>query len=169
VGYLGQEAVLFDGTVFENVSRFAPNPDHEAALAAINRAGALELILSLPDGLNTPVGIGGAQLSGGQRQRIALAPLLLRRSARLRLRRAERQPRFPWRAGAAIDDLKKRGKVVIVIAHRPSAIMLCDTLLMIQNGRQIDYGAREDVLRRSVQNYPRAVPQPAAAAVGGER
>ena len=171
VGYMSQEAVLFDGTVFENVTRFVPNPDHEAALDAINRAGALELVLSLPDGLNTPVGIGGAQLSGGQRQRIALARafygdphVYVFDEPNANLDSHGEQALL-----GAIDDLKKRGKVVIVIAHRPSAIMLCDTLLMIQNGRQIDFGARDDVLRRTVQSYPRAVPQAAPAAAGGEK
>ncbi|HVL22266.1 MAG TPA: ATP-binding cassette domain-containing protein, partial [Amaricoccus sp.] len=175
VGYMSQEAVLFDGSVFENITRFTPAPDHEAAIEALGRAGALELVLGLPDGLNTPVGVGGAQLSGGQRQRIALARafygdphVYVFDEPNANLDSHGEQALL-----GAIDDLKQRGKVVIVIAHRPSAIMLCDTLLMIQGGRQIDFGARDDVLRRTVQNYPRAVPdpaaQPAAAVAGGVR
>jgi PrtD family type I secretion system ABC transporter len=178
VGYMSQEAALFDGTVFENVTRFAPAPDHDAAIDAIGRAGALELILGLPDGLNTPVGVGGAQLSGGQRQRIALARafygdphVYVFDEPNANLDSHGEQALL-----GAIDDLKKRGKVVVVIAHRPSAIMLCDTLLMIQGGRQVDFGTRDEVLRRTVQTFPRAVPQPApqaapepAVAIGGSK
>ena len=183
VGYMSQEAALFDGTVFENVTRFAARPNTESAMEALGRAGAMELVLGLPDGLNTPVGVGGAQLSGGQRQRIALARafygdphVYVFDEPNANLDSHGEQALL-----GAIDDLKKRGKVVIVIAHRPSAIMLCDTLLMIQGGKQVDFGARDDVLRRTVQNYPRAVPpaaqpqpegQPAlhpVAVAGGEK
>jgi ATP-binding cassette subfamily C protein len=171
IGYMAQDAALFDGTIFENVSRFALDPDPETVLAAVRRAGALEAILGLPDGFNTQVGVGGAQLSGGQRQRVALARALygdphvyVFDEPNANLDSQGEQALL-----GAIADLKARGKVVVVIAHRPSAIMLCDTLVMIQGGRQRAFGEREAVLKGTTRDFPRVVAQNSGAAAGGER
>ncbi len=166
IGYVGQESALFDGTVFENVSRFVPEPDSEAVIAAVRQAGALEMIMNLPDGFNTPVGTGGSMLSGGQRQRIALARALYG-DPHLYIfdePNANLDAQGEQALTGAIADLKKRGKIVIIVAHRPAAIMLCDKLVMIQNGRQRMFGNRDEVLRHTVQGFPRAVP-PATAGV----
>jgi ATP-binding cassette subfamily C protein len=166
VGYMAQDAALFDGSVFDNICRFTKDPAPEAVMEAVRRAGALEMILGLPDGFNTQVGVGGAQLSGGQRQRVALARALYG-DPHLYVfdePNANLDSQGEQALLAAIAQLKKRGKVVIVIAHRPSAIQLCDTLVMIQSGRQRSFGEREAVLRGTTRDFPRVVAQGGAPA-----
>ena len=74
----------------------------------------------------------------------------------------------------AIRDAKSRGRTVLIMAHRPSAIAACDLLLMIDKGQQVDFGPRDEVLKKRTRNYPQLVnnqqggggggqPQPAAA------
>ncbi|MFC6050219.1 ATP-binding cassette domain-containing protein, partial [Methylobacterium hispanicum] len=75
VGYLPQDVELFDGTVAQNIARFA-DADDAAVIAVARRAGCHALIQSLPDGYNTRIGRAGTELSGGQRQRIAIARAL---------------------------------------------------------------------------------------------
>jgi ATP-binding cassette subfamily C protein len=162
VGFISQTIELFDGTISENIARMSVKPDADAVLAAARAAGAHDLILRLPNGYDTPIGEGGEALSGGQRQRIALARALygdpflvvldepnsnLDTDGELALRQA-------------ISNLKKRGAIVVLIAHRPSALAICDHILVLANGEQKDFGSRDEIM----QKITRPVAAPAAAA-----
>ncbi|MEM7237538.1 MAG: ATP-binding cassette domain-containing protein, partial [Pseudomonadota bacterium] len=155
VGYLPQEIGLFAGTVSQNIARMADQPDDKLVIEAAKRAGAHDLLLTLPQGYDTQIGAGGQRLSGGQRQRVALAralysdpPLLVLDEPNANLDAQGEQALVD-----AIRDAKNRGRTVIIMAHRPSAIAACDLLLMIDRGQQVDFGPRDEVLRKRTKNY----------------
>ncbi|MEM9144976.1 MAG: type I secretion system permease/ATPase [Pseudomonadota bacterium] len=159
VGYLSQDIGLFSGTVAENIARLSPKPDDNMVVESAKRAGAHELLLSLPQGYNTQIGYAGGRLSGGQRQRVALAralygdpPLLVLDEPNANLDAQGEQALVD-----AIREAKSRGKTVVVMAHRPSAIAACDLLLMIDKGLQVDFGPRDEVLKKRTRNYPQLV------------
>ncbi|MBY8974450.1 type I secretion system permease/ATPase [Rhodobacteraceae bacterium NNCM2] len=155
VGYLPQEIGLFAGSVSQNIARMADQPNDQLVVEAAKRAGAHDLLLTLPQGYDTQIGSGGQRLSGGQRQRVALAralygdpPLLVLDEPNANLDAQGEQALVD-----AIRDAKQRGRTVIIMAHRPSAIAACDLLLMIDRGQQVDFGPRDEVLRKRTKNY----------------
>jgi len=157
VGYLPQDVELFDGSVADNIARFQPDRDPAAIIAAAQAAGVHELILRLPDGYETAIGEGGMALSAGQRQRIALAralygdPFLVVLDEPNSNLDAEGDEALTQ----AILTIRRRGAVVIVIAHRPAALQGVDLVLAMANGKIQAFGPKEEVLR--------SVLQPAAA------
>lgn len=157
VGYLPQNVGLFDGTVAENIARFRPDADSASVLQAAQLAGVHELITGLPDGYDTRIGARGAALSAGQRQRIGLARALHGDPFLLVLDEPNANLDFAGDGAltTALAAAKGRGAVVIVIAHRPSAIAACDKLLYLVNGRQSAFGAKEEVLRQVTAPAPR--------------
>ena len=159
LGYLPQDMSLFSGTVAQNIARLSPEPDDAKVVEAAERAGAHEILLELSQGYDTEIGAGGQRLSGGQRQRVALAralyddpPILILDEPNANLDAAGEQALVQ-----AIRDAKARGRTVVVMAHRPSAIAACDLLLMIDKGRQVDLGPRDEVLKRRAKNYTQLV------------
>ncbi len=159
VGFVSQGVELFDGTVADNISRMAPIPDSEAVLEAARAAGAHDMILRLPSGYETKIGEAGAALSAGQRQRIALARALYGNPFLLMLDEPNSNLDREGEAALqqAIRSAKARRSIVIIIAHRPSALAVCDKVLFLVNGTPQAYGPRDEVLKKI------SAPQPAAA------
>jgi len=168
IGYLPQDVELFDGTVAENIARFVPDPDPAKIIAAARAAAVHELILRLPDGYETRIGESGTALSAGQRQRIALARALFGDPFLVVLD----EPNSNLDAEGdealtqAILGARERGAVVIVIAHRPSALQAVDLILAIANGRVQAVGPKEEVLRKVLAGQQR--PQLRTVKVAGE-
>jgi PrtD family type I secretion system ABC transporter len=166
VGYLPQDVGLIDGNVAENIARLAPEVDDDAVIRAATAAGAHELILRLPQGYDTPVGPRGAALSGGQRQRIALARALYGDPVLVVLD----EPNASLDAEGeralieAVAGLKREGRAVVVMAHRPSAIAACDTLVVLDGGSMRFYGPRDQVLRDATASRTHVVSDRAAEA-----
>jgi ATP-binding cassette subfamily C protein len=159
VGYLPQDVELFTGTVAQNIARFEEPPDAGAVIAAAQAAGVHELIINLPDGYETNVGDHGSALSAGQAQRIALARALFRDPFLVVLD----EPNSNLDAEGdealtrAILGIRARGGIVVVVAHRPSAIAGVDYILVMAKGRQQQFGPKEDILNRVIQ--PSASPR----------
>ena len=113
------------------------------------------MILGLPKGYDTPVGMGGAKLSGGQKQRIGLARALFGAPVIVVLDEPNSNLDAPGSdaINAAIRKLKAQGRIVIIMAHRPAAIAECDQLLMIRQGQVVAFGPRDEVLRKIAANH----------------
>jgi PrtD family type I secretion system ABC transporter len=157
LGYLPQDMELFAGTVAQNIARFDPEPPADAVTGAAEAAGVHDLILGLPEGYETQIGEGGAALSAGQRQRIGLAralygdPFLVvldEPNSNLDSEGDEALTR-------AVLGVRARGGIVIVIAHRSSALAGVDNVLVMRGGRQQALGPKEVVLREALQSRPR--------------
>ena len=164
LGFISQTVELFDGTIAENIARMSINPDADAVLRAARAAGAHDMILRFPSGYDTRIGEGGAMLSAGQRQRVALARALYGDPFLVVL--DEPNSNLDNEGDAALHqailDLKSRGAIVVLIAHRPSVLAVCDHVLLLAGGTQQDFGPRDEILRKIIPQ--RAAP--AAAAVG---
>ena len=156
IGYLPQDVELLDGTVGDNIARFEPSPDSAAVIAAARAAGVHDMILTLPKGYETRIGEAGQALSAGQRQRIALARALYRDPFLVVLD----EPNSNLDADGeralteAIAGVRARNGVVVVIAHRPSALMAVDRVAAMAKGEIQAFGERDEVLRQVLRTPP---------------
>jgi ATP-binding cassette subfamily C protein len=150
IGYLPQDIELIDGTVAENISRFAADAVSPDIIAAAEQAGVHELILGLEEGYATRVGDGGSKLSGGQRQRIAMARALYGSPFLVVLDEpnSNLDAQGEQALTNAIQSVRARGGIVIVIAHRPSAVAGVDLLLAMSNGQMHAFGPKDEVIRK---------------------
>lgn len=166
IGYLGQRIQLFDGTIAQNIARLAQSAPSERIVAAARMASVHELILSLPQGYETRLRGEAPCLSGGQLQRIGLARALYGDPAVLVLDEPNSNLDHVGTAAlnTTIRDLRARGKVVIVMAHRPAAIQECNLLLVLENGRQVAFGPRDEVMKTRIRNAASVSAAPLCAA-----
>ena len=156
VGYMPQEPSLFAGTVKENIARFRNRLGEdqlsvdEAVVEAARTAGAHDLILKLPGGYDYMLGLGGRGLSVGQSQRIALARALFRNPQYLILDEPNSSLDAEGDAQLiqTLEELKGRGRTIMIVAHRLSVLPIVDRLMVIQDGRLTMFGARDEVLRK---------------------
>ena len=163
VGYLPQGVELFDGTVAENISRFEQDADAGVIVAAGRAAGAHDLILRLDNGYETRIGEAGSALSAGQRQRIGLARALYNDPFLVVLDEpnANLDAEGEKAVVRAMTSVRERKGIVIVVAHRPSALGVVDFVAVIEAGRMKAFGPRDEVLSRTLRG---ANPGPATMA-----
>ena len=164
VGYLPQEVSLVSGTIAQNIARFDPEADHADIVEAARVAGVHDVVLSFPDGYGTSVDAAVSPLTGGQKQRIALARAVFRRPRLVVLDEPNSNLDAEGDAALAraIETLRADGSVVVVMAHRPSAITAVDKILMLSEGRMTQFGAKADVIRQVTQNVTQNVTQSGA-------
>jgi ATP-binding cassette subfamily C protein len=161
IGYLPQDVELLAGTVAENISRFEAEADTDAVIAAAKAVGVHDLVVRLPAGYETPIGEQGSALSAGQAQRIALARAFYRDPFLVVLDEPNSNLDAEGEEALtrAIQGVRDRKGIVVVVAHRPSAIAGVDRLLMMNQGRVQAVGPKEDVLSKVLQR-PLAMPRP---------
>jgi ATP-binding cassette subfamily C protein len=148
VGYLPQEISLFDATIAENISRLEPVPDAARVIEAARAAGVHEMIVNLPDGYRTQLGPNGTALSAGQRQRLALARALYGNPFLVIMDEPNSNLDGEGEVALtqAIEGIRARGGIVIVIAHRPSALVAVDLVAIVQSGRLTAFGNKHEIL-----------------------
>lgn len=148
IGYLPQSVELFDGTIAENIARFAPNPDSEGVIEAARLAGVHDLIVRMPLGYETPIGRDGSWLSAGQRQRVGLARALYGKPFLLVLDEPNSNLDQAGEVAleAAIAEAAARGCIVIVVAHRPAILARATHIVLLRDGRMDGFGPRDEVL-----------------------
>ena len=157
VGYLPQEVGLMDATIEENICRFEPEPDYRKIIDAAKAAGVHEMILQLPEGYRTQLGPQGTALSAGQRQRVALARALYGNPFVVIMDEPNSNLDGEGEAALtrAIESIRARGGITIVIAHRPSALVAVDLVAIVQSGRIVAFGNKQDVLSPGLQTSVR--------------
>jgi ATP-binding cassette subfamily C protein len=171
LGYLPQEVALLDATVEENISRLAENADPATVVEAAMAAGIHELILRLPQGYKTQLGPQGTALSAGQRQRIGLARALYGNPFLVVMDEPNSNLDGEGETAltAAIEQVKARGGIVIIVAHRPSALQAVDDVGLIQSGKLVAFGPRDKILPPAQPRAPAAAPTSAPAPAAAER
>lgn len=157
IGYLPQDIELFAGTISENIARFGEVHADKVILAA-KRAGVHEMILNMPSGYDTPLGDGGTGLSGGQKQRLGLARAMYDDPSLLVLDEPNSNLDDMGEQAllAAIIDLRKRGKTIILITHRTSIISATNKLLLLHDGMAKLFGPTNQVMEALAQQQQKA-------------
>ena len=147
-GYLPQDYTLFDTTIARNIDRLG-DPDAEKVIAAAKAGGVHDMIVAMPDGYETQLGANGTSLSGGQRQRIALACALYGDPFVVLL--DEPNSNLDADGERAVSDaiasVRARGGIVIVVAHRPSALEQVDLVGIIQDGALVRVGPKSEIMK----------------------
>lgn len=148
VGSVPQQIELFAGTVIENIALGDFNPDMKKITNIIEQLGLKDFINRLPNGYNTTIGEHGASLSGGERQRIAIARILYKDPMILIFDEATSSldsisERYVKKA---LDTLTKKGKTIIVIAHRLSTVRTADNIIVLDQGKVAESGNHQSLL-----------------------
>jgi len=149
IGVVLQENVLFNRSIRDNIALSNPTLPIEAVIAAARLAGAHEFICGLPEGYDTMVGEHGTGLSGGQRQRIAIARALITNPRILIF--DEATSALDYESESVIQDNMReisRGRTVLIIAHRLSAVSHADRIVVMERGEIVESGRHDDLLER---------------------
>jgi len=148
IALVAQDTYLFNNSLRENILIAKPTATETELAQAVELAALSDLVTSLPQGLNTPVGERGTSLSGGQRQRVAIARAFLKDAPVLILDEATSHLDAISEQGVrkALDQLKT-DRTTIIIAHRLSTIRDADMIVVLEDGQVVETGTHEDLLK----------------------
>jgi subfamily B ATP-binding cassette protein HlyB/CyaB len=156
IGVVLQENMLFNRTIRENIALADLGMPMEAVIGAAKLAGAHEFILELAEGYDTMVGEHGATLSGGQRQRIAIARALITNPRILIF--DEATSALDYESERIIQNNMKsicKGRTVLIIAHRLSAVRDANRIVVIDRGQIVEQGSHAELLTHEAGHYSR--------------
>ncbi len=162
IGYLPQDIELFEGSISENIARFG-KVDPQKVVEAAQMADVHDMILRLPEGYDTVLGVSGGNLSGGQRQRIGLARALYGnpRVVVLDEPNSNLDEQGEAALASALLKLKAQQATVIVVTHRHNVLGRLDKLLILKDGLVAAYGGRDEVLAHLQQQQQQLAQQQA--------
>ncbi len=141
ISQIFQDCYLFQGSIADNIRIGKPTANADEILEAAQQAGLGELVGRLPQGLDTPVGEGGARLSGGERQRIAIARALIKEAAILLVDEATAALDAENQHVIARTLARLRGqRTLVVIAHQLSTVSMADRIVVLDHGRVVEQG-----------------------------
>ncbi|MBP5420908.1 MAG: ABC transporter ATP-binding protein [Paludibacteraceae bacterium] len=150
MGNVNQEAILFNDTVFNNITFGVENATEEQVIEAAKIANAHEFIMAMEEGYQTNIGDRGGRLSGGQRQRLSIARAILKNPPILILDEATSalDTESEKLVQEALEHLMKT-RTTIVIAHRLSTIKNADTICVLQDGEIVEQGKHDELLKQN--------------------
>ncbi|OCS02423.1 type I secretion system permease/ATPase [Campylobacter fetus] len=164
VGYLPQDVELFEGTIAENIARFG-ELDSTAVVEAAKSANVHDMILRLPDGYDTKIGLGGMSLSGGQRQRVALARALYKNPKIIVLDEPNASLDEEGERALYAALLAMKGKAtIILITHKLNVLQAVDKIAVLNAGQLVYFGERDAVLAKLSSSAAPATKQVKTAA-----
>lgn len=149
IGIVQQDVFLFSGSFYENIAYGKKDATRNQIVAAAKKANIYDYIMSLPEGFDTEIGERGVRLSGGQKQRLSIARVFLKNPPILILDEATSSLDNTTEAliQEALNSLKK-GRTTIVVAHRLSTIRNADEILVVSNGKIVESGTHEELIKK---------------------
>ncbi len=149
IGIVQQDVFLFSGSFYENIAYGKKDATRNQIVAAAKKANIYDYIMSLPEGFDTEIGERGIRLSGGQKQRLSIARVFLKNPPILILDEATSSLDNTTEAliQEALNSLKK-GRTTIVVAHRLSTIRNADEILVVSNGKIVESGTHEELIKK---------------------
>ena len=154
IGFVPQDCMLFEGTIFSNIALGDPNISSEEVVKMAKIACAHEFIMGLPYGYSTPIGEKGSGLSGGQRQRIALARMLLEDPSLVILDEATSALDVDTEK-QVVENLRNHftDKTLLVITHRLSSLIDADQIVVMHSGRIDAVGQHTQLMEQRGRYY----------------
>lgn len=148
--YVSQEAVVFSGTLGDNIRYGHPEASDAEVLKALDDAAATAFVNRLPDGIHTEVGEKGVRLSGGERQRVSIARAILRNASLLLLDEATASlDAESERLVQTAIERSRHGRTTLIIAHRLATVMAADRIVVMNEGEIVETGTHKSLVAQN--------------------